>query len=615
MVFNLSFLLDDEVVLGNGNKCYKFREGEALVARCLHMKIIQQIFPVHDLEALHLLKRTWIKRTTNIQPILDVFNYFGSKIAFYFAWLDHYTTALLFHVIVGLLFWIIQPGRGGKTSNFDEADNGDDKNTTAYQQTFDTKWFQLDGMHYILFAFFNVIWSTSYLKSWKRRSSELAYQWGTLHQHCEILSEPRTLFKGLPCKNVITGNAELHYPEWKRQMVRYFVSVPIIGLCLCVVFAVVLSVLQLQDWWDDEIRTFCFVPKFLLAIAIPVLNKAYQKIALWLNNMENYKTEERHDNNLIIKMALFQFVNSFLALFYTAFYLQDMQRLKKILATILITKQVIGNIKEVLLPFVWKSYKLSNIKYLSSPQPHPGEDNTLTIHDMIAAVKTDIYRMASESILGISAVGEKAGNEIVEQNEDAFKDDDCTMTYSPSGISDSPVHPKISNIECENSLPKYKGTFDEYIEIFIQFGYVTFFSSVYPLAGLFALLNNIFEIRGDAFKLCFTHQRPFAGLGVANIGSWQIAMEAMGVLSIMVNCALIGQLLRLDANITSSTEEVILFVVCLEHLMIFVKVIIAYAVPDIPNWVEKEMAKMEHQRWCEFERATAVSKTQCGVDI
>ena len=68
---------------------------------------------------------------------------------------------------------------------------------------------------------------------------------------------------------------------------------------------------------------------------------------------------------------------------------------------------------------------------------------------------------------------------------------------------------------------QYEGTFDDFLEMFIQFGYVTLFSSAYPLAGLCALLNNIIEIRGDAFKLCFVHKRPF-GARVNSIGSWQV---------------------------------------------------------------------------------------------
>jgi anoctamin-8 len=58
---------------------------------------------------------------------------------------------------------------------------------------------------------------------------------------------------------------------------------------------------------------------------------------------------------------------------------------------------------------------------------------------------------------------------------------------------------------------------------------VTLFSSAYPLAGLCALLNNLIEVRSDAFKLCFIYQRPFPQR-VGNIGSWQTAMEVMGVI-------------------------------------------------------------------------------------
>merc|ERR1712213_214602 len=67
----------------------------------------------------------------------------------------------------------------------------------------------------------------------------------------------------------------------------------------------------------------------------------------------------------------------------------------------------------------------------------------------------------------------------------------------------------LSQVELESSAPDYDGTFEDYLEMFIQFGYVTLFSSAYPLAGLCALLNNMIEIRGDAFKLCFVHKRPF----------------------------------------------------------------------------------------------------------
>ena len=37
--------------------------------------------------------------------------------------------------------------------------------------------------------------------------------------------------------------------------------------------------------------------------------------------------------------------------------------------------------------------------------------------------------------------------------------------------------------------------FEEYLEIVIQFGFITIFVAAFPLAPLFALINNILEIR------------------------------------------------------------------------------------------------------------------------
>ena len=55
-----------------------------------------------------------------------------------------------------------------------------------------------------------------------------------------------------------------------------------------------------------------------------------------------------------------------------------------------------------------------------------------------------------------------------------------------------------------------KGTFDDFNEMAIQYGYVALFSPCFPLAPFFSFLNNVTEIRGDAWKLCKAFQRPSA---------------------------------------------------------------------------------------------------------
>ena len=58
----------------------------------------------------------------------------------------------------------------------------------------------------------------------------------------------------------------------------------------------------------------------------------------------------------------------------------------------------------------------------------------------------------------------------------------------------------------------------------IQYGFITIFVSAFPLAPLFALLNNVLELRLDAKKLIVLHRRPVA-YRVRDIGVWLQIME------------------------------------------------------------------------------------------
>ena len=53
----------------------------------------------------------------------------------------------------------------------------------------------------------------------------------------------------------------------------------------------------------------------------------------------------------------------------------------------------------------------------------------------------------------------------------------------------------------------------------IQFGFVTIFVAAFPLAPLFALMNNVLEIRTDADKFTTQLRRPMAARS-ATIGEF-----------------------------------------------------------------------------------------------
>jgi len=105
------------------------------------------------------------------------------------------------------------------------------------------------------------------------------------------------------------------------------------------------------------------------------------------------------------------------------------------------------------------------------------------------------------------------------------------------------------------------------------------------------LLNNIFELRADAFKYCYVYQRPFAQ-PAWNIGSWHYAFDILSSVSIMTNTALIAMLPSVRQYFSSySDAEYIFFFVVAEHILLALKFAISFAIPDTPHDVQIAKAK------------------------
>ena len=68
----------------------------------------------------------------------------------------------------------------------------------------------------------------------------------------------------------------------------------------------------------------------------------------------------------------------------------------------------------------------------------------------------------------------------------------------------------------------------------IQYGFVTLFVAAFPLAPLFALLNNIIEIRLDANKYVTSLRRPLAQRA-QDIGAWANILQTVTYISVFTN--------------------------------------------------------------------------------
>ena len=67
------------------------------------------------------------------------------------------------------------------------------------------------------------------------------------------------------------------------------------------------------------------LPSIAYSVLVMVMNLKYLHLAHWLTEKENHRTQEQFERHVVAKLVSFEFVNTFLALFYIAFYLQDIK--------------------------------------------------------------------------------------------------------------------------------------------------------------------------------------------------------------------------------------------------------------------------------------------------
>lgn len=68
----------------------------------------------------------------------------------------------------------------------------------------------------------------------------------------------------------------------------------------------------------------------------------------------------------------------------------------------------------------------------------------------------------------------------------------------------------------------------------IQFGFVTLFVASFPLAPALALVNNLIEIRVDAWKIT-TQFRRVMPEKAQDIGAWQPILQGITILAVVTN--------------------------------------------------------------------------------
>ncbi len=162
--------------------------------------------------------------------------------------------------------------------------------------------------------------------------------------------------------------------------------------------------------------------------------------------------------------------------------------------------------------------------------------------------------------------------------------------------SGKPLPPLLSVAETECIMLTYDSTFNDYSEMVIQYGYVMLFAVAFPFAPAMALVNNYFEIRVDAAKLCAVSRRPVPA-GAEDIGSWHMILNVISSIAVVTNA---GTVLftsdffddQRSSHYLSPVAKLWAFILAVQSIALF-KFCFSLLVDDIPADVAVQMKRQE----------------------
>uniref|UniRef100_A0A8D3CCZ6 Anoctamin n=1 Tax=Scophthalmus maximus TaxID=52904 RepID=A0A8D3CCZ6_SCOMX len=468
------------------------------------------------------------------QPLNLIRKYYGEKIGIYFAWLGFYTEMLLFAAIVGTICFVygvltyddnewskeICGEIGGKIVMCPLCDKkcGYWKLNTTCNSSWQSHLF--DNVGTVFFAIFMGIWVTLFLEFWKRRQARLEYEWDLVdfeeeQQQLQLRPEYETKCTNRKL-NRITQEMEPYLPVtskcarlclsgatvvlWISLIIACIIGVIAYRLAVYAAFA---SIMKDSPTTNLQVVGPYITPQLATSVTascinfviIMILNLMYERVAVWITDMEIPKTHLEYENKLTVKMFLFQFVNYYSSCFYVAFFKGKFVGYP-------------GNY----------AYMFGKWSKLRNEECDPGGCLIeLTTQLVIVMTGKQVWGNIQEALV--------------------------PWLMNWWGSRKARKHPEslYSRWEQDHDLQGFGqlGLFYEYLEMVIQFGFITLFVASFPLAPLLALINNIIEVRVDAWKLTTQFRRPVAAKA-HSIGAWEEILSGIAVLSVVTNAFIVA---------------------------------------------------------------------------
>uniref|UniRef100_A0A1A8EYZ9 Anoctamin n=2 Tax=Nothobranchius korthausae TaxID=1143690 RepID=A0A1A8EYZ9_9TELE len=508
------------------------------ITSLLANSVYTSAFPLHDgdIEEVNaepndrkLLYEQWASYSVfyKYQPIGLIRKYFGEKVGLYFAWLGVYTQMLIPAAIIGVIVFLY--GCATVDDNIPSMEICDPRNNITMCPLCDRacSYWKLvtacgtarashlfDNPATVFFSIFMALWAVLFMEHWKRRQMRLNYVWDLMgfgeeeEDHSRAEYEFRVMQKAMKQDQSVPKEEKVKLTCTDR-LPAYLTSVVMMGFMISVTFAIVFGVIlyRISIKAALHISTYPAARSNIRAtvkttaaiinlIVIIILDEIYAAIARWLTILEVPKTDKSFEERLIFKTFILKFVNAFTPIVYLAFF----------------RGRLVGRPGNYL--YVVGSYRMEECA-------HAGCLMELCIQLCITMLGKQLIQnnLFEIGIPKLKKLLRKRKSEVTSLQEEEVK--------------------TLKRYEKDHFLGPFAGINPEYMEMIIQFGMVTLFVASFPLAPLFALLNNIIEIRLDAKKFVMELRRPIAAKA-KDIGIWYNLLRGLSKVAVIVNAFVIA---------------------------------------------------------------------------
>ncbi|XP_066222380.1 anoctamin-9-like [Saccopteryx leptura] len=467
--------------------------------------IFETRFPLHKEDKV--LEKEWARWTEMFckQRIGKIRDYFGEKVALYFAWLGWYTYMLVPAAVVGLIvflsgFSLFSASQISK--EICEADNifmcprGD--YSGRYQRLSDTCTFAklthlFDNEGTVVFAIFMALWATVFLEFWKRQRARVVQKW----QLFEWDEDQEEVAVGLvSCLDYEDYELPLHRHSYWRSTVILVLTLLMICLMIGMAHALVVCRVLASAFFSssslpflvEQVTTAVVVTGAVVHyVTIVIMTKVNRIVALKLCSWEEPRTFSEHESKFTIKFFTLQFFAHFSSLIYIAF--------------------ILGRING----HPGKSVRLAGLWKLEECHLSGCMMDLFVQMAIIMGLKQTLSNCVEYLKPWLSHKWRSRWGSVSEDPE---------LGHWQRNYLLNPVNPF--------------SLFDEFMEMMIQYGFTTIFVAAFPLAPLLALFSNLVQIRLDAIKM-LKLQRRLVPRKANDIGTWLQLLETIGVLAVIAN--------------------------------------------------------------------------------